>query len=585
MKYNSAKKIKGTGSQSCSLEKKDETRAEQALPVKAVPSSLPLPPQREEEDNTHPFIRYCAEKSPEIFAFASLALTTLACIMYRHISDKLYTHPQYMVPAFILTFTTAVAMAFPIRYEEDIPAYRILCRAIATIMGVYAFIYYPAFPIVETGIYAKVAPLYSIGRWVAIACAAAAWIRPSFVMVPCIYVILMKDALRLVSTIIIGRTDYIPLPEMGLFLCFGLFAIFAVRLGMRLLKIGNVNREESTHNALLLIFLCAIAVHFANYFMSGWAKIILDGGPLSWVLENRTNYLIISGHFLGTLPFGAWPSISALPYKLMQHIGVLLNAVTIIAQLLTIFAITRVRSIIAFTLFFDLMHISIFLLTGVNFWLWIILNFSIVGSCVTIRDLEIPKSIRYIPIAFIVLSVKFLHIAELGWYDSRAVTDFHFVAVTDTGKEYRVPSNYFYGVSYAFYYLSDVIGTPDSGHFHNGPWGSNWSIKTMHAGNDCKLAVSDGPVDEQALNKVGNFIRAQHAYIMSHLDSDGRINYDFYPHHHFTNPWYYQDFKALDKRTIVAYKYVLESACLDYNDQEGYKKTVMHKTEHLFNVR
>jgi hypothetical protein len=71
---------------------------------------------------------------------------------------------------------------------------------------------------------------------------------------------------------------------------------------------------------------------------------------------------------------------------------------------------------------------------------------------------------------------------------------------------------------------------------------------------------------------------------MSHLDSDGRINYDLYPHHHFTNPWYYQDFKALDKRTIVVCKYVLESACLDYDDKKDYKRTVMHKKENLFNV-
>src|SRR5581483_5502595 len=167
-------------------------------------------------------------------------------------------------------------------------------------------------------------------------------------------------------------------------------------------KAGNTYRPVAS-------LVCGIAVHFANYFMSGWAKIVLDGGPLSWVLHNRTHYLILGGESIGTLPFGAWPEISSLPYRLMnyKHLYIVLNAFVLFAQLLCIVAITRVPWMIAFTLFFDVMHITIFVLTGVNFWLWVLLNSSIVGACLTIRHLELPASLRYIPALFVVGSVHF----------------------------------------------------------------------------------------------------------------------------------------------------------------------------------
>ena len=61
---------------------------------------------------------------------------------------------------------------------------------------------------------------------------------------------------------------------------------------------------------------------------------------------------------------------------------------------------------------------------------------------------------------------------------------------------------------------------------------------------------------------ISDVIRKHHILIMSLVDQDGRYDYDLYPHHLWSMPWEYRDFKLLDKRTIERYRYVNEAVCL-----------------------
>ena len=54
--------------------------------------------------------------------------------------------------------------------------------------------------------------------------------------------------------------------------------------------------------------------------------------------------------------------------------------------------------------------------------------------------------------------------------------------------------------------------------------------------------------------------------IMANLDADGHFSYDWFPHHNWSNPALYEDFAALDLRSVVGYRYIIDSICLSYQD-------------------
>lgn len=518
-------------------------------------------------------------QSEDILITLGLVAATVATFaVFAFVFNRLPT--DYLDEAVLFfAFAGAGAATFLHQAKMSIAPYRMLCRAISVIMGFYIFALYPAFGVVDTDIYQQVSPIFTVGRWLAIACAVLGLVRPAACLIPCFYAMAYRLAVNDVSGFATASSDFIVVAELGLFLSFGMLLVsLADHTVMR-------GRDQKWHvSALGALLLAAIGIHFSNYFTSGIEKLALDGGLLSWVLENKTHYLVLSGHYMGTLPLGKIPELAILPYRAMEAVGIGLNLLTLVAQLVTVLAVVRVRWIIALTLFFDAMHIAIFLISGINFWIWVLLNLAIVAACVGLKSYSFPRYIRFTPIVFVVFAPKLFHIAALGWYDSRSVNDLHFVAITSDGQSFRVPSNYFFANSYGLYHRN-VVGPPDDGHFVNGPWGSIWSANDMRLGNRCELPLQPSVItDPVKAAKIDRFMKAHHAYILKNVDQNGRIDYDWYPHHHFTNPLYYRDFAKLDKREIVKYRFVMDSVCLTYEGGE-FKRQVKRSTEQMINVR
>lgn len=519
--------------------------------------------------------------SPPTFALLILFAATAAFAGFRmafaHTVSQHASHLDLLLAAIVVV---GMASAFIRSSDVALPAFVVLTRATALIMGVFALIFYPAFGVVNAEAYDAVSTVFTIGRWVAVAAAVLAWWRPGLAVIPCAYVILAKQVVREATGIQLADTDYIVVAELGIFLTSGLVASTIGRWAFRASKV-RIEADAAVKAALALLLMCAFGIHLSNYFTSAMVKVFLNGGPMSWALENQTHLLVLAGHYMGTLPVGVFERLSGLSYETFARVAVAANIVVLALQLASVVAVTRIRWIIALTLCFDLMHIGIFLLTGINFWVWVLLNLAIVATAIRLRGEIIPLYARIIPVGFVMFSISLFHIATLGWYDTARVTDIHFVAETPQG-DHRVPSNYFLANSYALFHRG-VIGNPYSGHYNAGPWGSVWRVEDMRSANACEVPPFEASApDEAVLERVRGFIKAHHAYVVANASDTGRLNYDLFPHHHFSNPAMFARFDVLDKRTIIAYRFVVETSCLTYAEGAYGRRVIRRDGETIY---
>lgn len=358
------------------------------------------------------------------------------------------------------------------------------------------------------------------------------------------------------------RVDWVVCAEMGCYIlaCFFVYKLF-VMVKKREIKYG-------VSSLGVVVFISSISIHFANYFFSGLRKIVLDGGPLSWFLENPTyewiSFAIHRSHFPATLL--SEPALVSVR-SIFEMFVVPSNIFVLVTQLLAIFGLSRIRLAIVLTLSYDLMHIAIFLVSGIFFWKWIFLNLFIIWALREYLPRKIAVSESLWSIFLIGISPLFFSVAFLGWYDSHAAKISLVYAHFKDGRVMQVPTNYF--MSHSFRWVFAFDNALDGGF----PiiWGQGTNKKGGYDlvlnSKDCDIEVGHkgvNPDHERGINSALEFIPMYHEYVVDHLDGNGYFNYDFYPHHVWSNPWSFKEFKQADKRDIVGYELVNESICYRY---------------------
>lgn len=330
-------------------------------------------------------------------------------------------------------------------------------------------------------------------------------------------------------------------------------------------------------DALVIV---AIGIHFANYFWSGIEKATLDGGTLSWLLENRTDYLMMvaadSGFF--SLAYG-------LPFSdLLRTIvtgGVLpLNAVTFFVQLACIAVFWRRSWIIALTLVYDLQHTSIFLLTGIFFWKWIIFNLAVVVAASRLHREKIPFLVGFLGFGTCLLANQLFFVANLGWYDTRAYNQLHMLAVVEDGREVPVPSNFFGPLSVSMAQMDYAYEWPDA--LNVGTWGSTTHDAQRRRASDCNVSARHKRAANAGVRPVGDLLKEWHKVVLAKVDATGHLNYDLYPHHIWSDRRRFREFSGLDLNKVVGYRIVLEKKCLD--EFAGRSPILLAKGERLVSI-
>ncbi|MEP3465519.1 MAG: hypothetical protein ABJN65_05785 [Parasphingorhabdus sp.] len=244
----------------------------------------------------------------------------------------------------------------------------------------------------------------------------------------------------------------------------------------------------------------------------------------------------------------------------------LINLGTIVFQLLCVVAVFRISWVRLISLIYDIQHILIFLLTGLLFWKWIWLNTGIIITLKKLNGKTVPTQISVFSLVVLILSPTVFNTATLGWFDTRSFNNAYFVAITKDGNEYRVPSNYF--LSFSVTAAQQGLGRPFEGHFDTSTYGNTQNKEIMKEAENCALPVdtSLGVNNKKNRQRIGKYLKMHHQFILENVNKDGRLNYDFYPHHIWSNLFQFNSFKSLDKRTIEKYKFVVESVCLSVQD-------------------
>jgi hypothetical protein len=183
------------------------------------------------------------------------------------------------------------------------------------------------------------------------------------------------------------------------------------------------------------------------------------------------------------------------------------------------------------------------------------------------RDWQLPKLVPALAVAIVILSPRVIPTARLAWYDSTMLHEAYLVATTDDGNRARVPSNYFLSASlpmaqmrFSFGLLGRLVPT--------GIYGATWTYDDMRKANSCELPLrsSRGAEAANTWGRFERFVREHHAYVLASVNGNGRLDYDWYPHHIWSNPLLYEDFSAMDKRRIIEYQFVIDYVCLGYDE-------------------
>ena len=521
------------------------------------------------------------------FSFLPLLCGLLPIWLYQHATTYMaWARPDLATPAVLVLAALCLLFAF-VRYPAEARATWVVAAGLGMTLGIFGFALGETHAPADQGGAEALGNAIAYGRILALAAGILSIWRPSFAIFPAVYFAFHKDVSRAVSQAHeLGRNDYAPLVEVGIFLACGLIALALLQLlarsrtsGAKPPVLSEIGTTAFATRCAAILLLAGIGAHFGNYFLSGLAKVTLDGGPLSWILENPTSAIMLGGYELGAAPLSFSPWLFTTAYEGFRAAELPMNVVVLMVQLFCFAAFLRRRWLIGLTAFFDLIHIGIFLLSGALFLHWIILNSLIVAALTRLKERTFPVSAIAAGMVATIAGHNVFYIAELGWYDSRQIRHGYYEAFTKDGRRVPLAQSFLRDSSYLLFgrHFGYREHVNPSGHVPTGAWGqigikgiapvasgtaaSNYEI--MRLTKDCAYPVEapETPPDYDT-DRPTPFIRAQHQRALALKNSSLSISHNIYPHHHYSMPFRYSAFEALAPQDIVAYRYVVETVCL-----------------------
>lgn len=510
--------------------------------------------------------------NPNKYFYLFLAISILCFFVFKELILSDLDHHLVRLVAYL--FTAGLIYANWSLSIRNLPkSFRIIVTTLVVLFGTYLSLTYPSIPEGHVNFFVSF-ELFCL-RYFAVVCAVLFFVKPAFGIFPLVHTLIYKNILISTFGYSISFTDYAPLVEAGIYLyiCTGLTIRFFDRHSY-----FKINHQSISY--LEFATLVSIFVHLSNYFYSGLKKIWIADYSLSWwVFHNKTHYLILDAWALNQLPLSFSDHISTQSYLLLSQFFIPANVFVLIIQLAAILCFLGKKWIVGLTFMFDLMHLMIFLFTGILFYKWMIYNFAIILAVPHIKFERISSQMKLMFVLIVLCAPMVFFVAKLGWFDTRALNNAYFVAVTQEGKRYKVPSNYFLQHSVRIA-QQRAIRKKTEPFFPTGTYGVIFGRSKMMAANKCEYPKSRDVVNiaetisSKNLRLIENLIRVVHQYYIQEEERAGKtLDYDFYPHHIFSMPWEFSDFKTLRKKHIAYYEYRIESTCLSLTDNK-FKKDI-----------
>lgn len=304
-----------------------------------------------------------------------------------------------------------------------------------------------------------------------------------------------------------------------------------------------------------------------------------------WLTENNPAALFLVALDDDHILFSAYPFIVEWIYRIMDQTHLIANFFILVIQgtaLLAIFLPKRLLVLLLIT--FDLMHASLIVVGGLNFWPWIMLNL-LIAYVVIKTPISDSVLVKLAATAFIVVAPRFVSITQLGWLDSSANNKLSFEAIDKNGKRYRVPTNFFTFYSYPLGHMDYGLPDPRIGFEVGSPNGGVYTKGLLEAGRSCDMAALERRPEMFPFKSepLAVFIRNYHHAALSFYRALGAFPYDLYPHHFYVPLSTGADFRGLNKSDIVAYIYKQETVCLSFSGGHPQRKLIA-STEYRIDV-
>lgn len=460
------------------------------------------------------------------------------------------------------------------------PAFGVRFLRASTLFLLIYFLVEPFYiPHTNEAIYPQATQVHDAARWIGVALAALGLLRPAAVFASATLLWMTRDLQTELTGFYFSTLDIRNVAEVVSFVALGI-ALVVIREGRKGSTAAEGVDSKTVERLCLMVIAAGIGGHLANYFFSALAKLMLDGGVLSWLAHNHLEAGLLGALEKGTMPLAAFPALTQFVYDALASTNVLINVVAFLVQFFAVIASRRRTWVIGVVVAYDLFHLAVYLIFGLLFWKWIALNTIIIATLVTVRDDQWRQHARNACTAFVFLAPLFFKTATLAWYDTPGFASEFFEAQLDDGRRIRIPSAYFGSASYQVS-QGQLYYPENNKHFDFTIWGSVLHWKELIDGRECRIPETRSTSNESfgSLEKVSRYVKKHHQYVMSQIDGRGMFNYYLYPHHHVPSPFVEDPFYDVDKRDIQAYYYVIESVCLGL-DHGRLDRRVMARSEY-----
>lgn len=218
----------------------------------------------------------------------------------------------------------------------------------------------------------------------------------------------------------------------------------------------TIATRRSWSTASIYLTCCIIASH---YFSPGLGKVELD-----WFTSDQIHFLLPATYATGWLGFLDHDAVGLITSRL-SWFNWPMKVVTVVAELGAIICLWNRSSIRLFLGCWIVLHAGIFLLSGIFFWMWIVIEAA--ALVVLFRSSETNPPIFgrdwFLLSVFIIGGGDFFfHPTKLSWLDARASYAYRIEALDETGRKFPLPPHYFAPYRYAFtmgnfHYVQDEI--------------------------------------------------------------------------------------------------------------------------------
>ena len=269
-----------------------------------------------------------------------------------------------------------------------------------------------------------------LDRLALVAFAALVFWRPLFVL-----------PFALAAVAIIWQFNY-PISSYSVAEQFLLVRVLLLFFGFFLVQAVGTSHRPSDFVFLVFTLLAA------SYFTGGLGKIRLD-----WFTQGNVALLLPATYANGWLGFLDPETVGTVTARILS-IDWLLVAGTFVVECGAVFCFFRRRVFLFYLSVWIFFHLSVFALSGIFFWKWIIVESAVLlllltkGGAPTFAVFSRPHFVLSIP--FIVGGIVWFGPVNLSWYNAAVSYTYRFEGVGESGRRFSLPPSFFTPYDYQF---------------------------------------------------------------------------------------------------------------------------------------